>query len=76
MIPDNPDLPDYPTHRFRGWARTRLHAPILSRIRHGIQTRELKASKFGTRIGERIKRSDFEAFLDRRTLTGAIAATS
>ena len=43
-------------------------------VRHGITARELKASKFGTRIGYRIKRSDFEAFLDRRTLTGAIAA--
>jgi excisionase family DNA binding protein len=42
-------------------------------VRHWIKTRELKASKFGTRIGYRIKRSDFEAFLDRRTLTGAIA---
>ena len=39
-----------------------------------IKSRELKASTFGTRIGYRIKRSDFEAFLDRHTLTGAIAA--
>ena len=43
-------------------------------VRHWIKTRELQASKFGTRIGYRIKRSDFEAFLDRRTLTGALAA--
>ena len=43
-------------------------------VRHWIKSRELKAGKFGTRIGYRVKRSDFEAFLDRRTLTGAIAA--
>ena len=43
-------------------------------VRHGITTRERKASTFGTRIGYRMKHSDVEEFLDRRTLTGAIAA--
>jgi excisionase family DNA binding protein len=43
-------------------------------VRGWITTGELKATKFGTRIGYRIKRSDYEDFLRRRTLTGAIAA--
>ena len=43
-------------------------------VRHWIKTGELKAARFGTRIGYRIKRSDYEDFLRRRTLTGAIAA--
>ncbi len=42
-------------------------------VRHWIKTRELKASNFGARIGYRIKRSDVKAFLDRRTLSRAIA---
>jgi excisionase family DNA binding protein len=43
-------------------------------VRGWIKTGELKAARFGTRIGYRIKRSDDEDFLHRRTLTGAIAA--
>ena len=39
-----------------------------------ITTGELNAARFGTRIGYRIKCSDYEEFLRRRTLTGAIAA--
>jgi len=39
-----------------------------------FKNRDLKASKFGTRIDYRIKRSVFETLLDRRTLTDAIAA--
>jgi hypothetical protein len=33
----------------------------------------LRAAKFGTRIGYRIKRADYDDFLRRRTLTAAIA---
>ena len=40
----------------------------------GLLASQPRASKFGTRIGYRRKRSDFEAFLDRRTLTSAITA--
>ena len=43
-------------------------------VRSWIKTGELKAARFGTRIGYRIKRSDYEDFLRRRTLTRAIAA--
>jgi excisionase family DNA binding protein len=43
-------------------------------VRGWITTGELKAARFGTRIGYRIKRTDDEDFLRRRTLTGAIAA--
>jgi excisionase family DNA binding protein len=43
-------------------------------VRSWIKTGELKAARFGTRIGYRIKRSDYEDFLRRRTLTGAITA--
>jgi len=39
-----------------------------------IKTGELKAARFGTRIGYRIRLGDYEDFLRRRTLTGAIAA--
>jgi excisionase family DNA binding protein len=42
-------------------------------VRHWIKRGDLKAAKFGTRIGYRIKRSDYDDFLRRRTLTGAIA---
>jgi hypothetical protein len=42
-------------------------------VRDWIRTRELKASTFGTRIGERITSSDVEVYLDRRTRSGAIA---
>jgi len=43
-------------------------------VRSWIKSGELKAARFGTRIGYRIKRSDYEDFLRRRTLTGAITA--
>ena len=43
-------------------------------VRHWIKSGERKAARFGTRIGYRIKRSDYEDFLRRRTRTGAIAA--
>jgi excisionase family DNA binding protein len=43
-------------------------------VRGWIKTGELKAARFGIRIGYRIKCSDYEDFLRRRTLTGAIAA--
>ena len=43
-------------------------------VRGWITTGELRAARFGTRIGYRIKRSDYEDFLRRRTRTGAIAA--
>jgi hypothetical protein len=43
-------------------------------VRGWIKNGELKAARFGTRIGYRIKWSDYEEFLRRRTLTGAIAA--
>src|SRR5215213_8473541 len=39
-----------------------------------ITTGELKVARFGTRIGYRIRLGDYEDFLHRRTLTGAIAA--
>lgn len=45
-----------------------------STVRHWIHTGQLTASKFGTRIGYRIKRADYDAFLDRRTLTSVITA--
>ena len=51
--------------------RIGAHEPTL---RGGITSGEFKAAKFGTRIGFRIKCSDYEEFLRRRTLTGAIAA--
>jgi excisionase family DNA binding protein len=42
-------------------------------VRGWIKTGELKAARFGSRIGYRIRRTDYEDFLRRRTLTGAIA---
>ena len=42
-------------------------------VRGWIHRGELKASKFGTRIGWRIRRADYDDFLRRRQLTGAIA---
>ena len=42
-------------------------------VRGWLHRGELKASNFGTRIGWRIRRADFDAFLRRRQLTGAIA---
>jgi excisionase family DNA binding protein len=43
-------------------------------VRGWITTGERNAARFGTRLGYRIKRSDYEDFLRRRTRTGAIAA--
>jgi excisionase family DNA binding protein len=43
-------------------------------VRSWIKNGELKAARFGTRIGYRIRLGDYEAFLSGRTLTGAIAA--
>jgi hypothetical protein len=43
-------------------------------VRGWIKTGELKAARVGTRIGYRIRLGDYEDFLRRRTLTGAIAA--
>ena len=43
-------------------------------VRHWIKRGELKAARFGTRIGYRIRLGDYEDFLRRRTLTGTIAA--
>jgi hypothetical protein len=42
-------------------------------VRGGITSGERKAARFGSRIGYRIRLGDDEAFLSRRTLTGAIA---
>jgi excisionase family DNA binding protein len=52
-----------------------------STVRGWIKSGELKAAKFPTRIGYRIRRADYHVFLQRRTLTAAItrqllAATS
>jgi hypothetical protein len=43
---------------------------------HGEDGEDLRPGlgRIGTRIGYRIQRSDYEDFLRRRTLTGAIAA--
>jgi excisionase family DNA binding protein len=47
-------------------------------VRHWIHTGQLRASKLGSRIGWRIARSDYEAFLARRrlvrTLSGQLLA--
>ena len=43
-------------------------------VRGWIKSGELKAARFGTRIGYRIRLGDYEDFLRRRTLTGAITA--
>jgi hypothetical protein len=42
-------------------------------VRHWIKTRELRASKFGTRFGYRIRLGEDEDFLSRRATTGAIS---
>jgi hypothetical protein len=42
-------------------------------VRGWIKTGELKAARFGTRIGYRLRLGDYEDFLRRRTLGGAIA---
>jgi excisionase family DNA binding protein len=41
-------------------------------VRLWIKRGELKASKFGTRIGYRIRRADYDAFLARRSMTSTI----
>jgi excisionase family DNA binding protein len=43
-----------------------------STVRIWIRAGELKASKFGTRIGYRIRRGDYEEFLRRKRVLGAI----
>lgn len=43
-------------------------ATVRGWIKHG----ELRASKFGTRIGYRVRRADYNAFLRRRALTAVI----
>jgi hypothetical protein len=43
-------------------------------VRGWIKSGEIKGLRFGTRIGYCIRLGDDEAFLSRRTLTGAIAA--
>lgn len=45
-----------------------------STVRHWIRSGELKASRFGSRIGYRIRRGDYEAFLAQRSLKGVITA--
>ncbi|MCB0067619.1 MAG: helix-turn-helix domain-containing protein [Caldilineaceae bacterium] len=42
-------------------------------VKEWIKRGELTASKHGSRIGYRIRQSDYEAFLARRTLTSAIS---
>ena len=42
-------------------------------VRHWIKTLELRASKFGTRFGHRIRLGEDEDFLSRRATTGAIS---
>ena len=42
-------------------------------VRGWLHNGELRASKFGTGIGWRIRRGDFDEFLRRRQLTGTIA---
>jgi excisionase family DNA binding protein len=44
-----------------------------STVRGWIKSGELKAHKFDTRIGWRIKRRDCDDFLNRRTLSSAIS---
>jgi excisionase family DNA binding protein len=41
-------------------------------VRRWIHSGELSASRFGTRIGYRIRQADYEAFLRRRRLREAI----
>jgi excisionase family DNA binding protein len=42
-------------------------------VRAWIKTGELKAARFGTRIGYRIRLGDYEDFLSRRATTSAIS---
>ena len=44
-----------------------------STIRHWIKLGDLKAARFGTRLGYRIRRGDYDDFLRRRSLTSVIA---
>jgi excisionase family DNA binding protein len=48
-----------------------IGAPEVS-VRGWIRQGELKASKFGTRIGYRVRRADYDDFLLLRRLTAAI----
>jgi excisionase family DNA binding protein len=43
-----------------------------STVRLWIKAGDLPASKFGSRIGYRIRRADYETFLRRRSLFGAV----
>jgi excisionase family DNA binding protein len=43
-----------------------------STVRLWIREGDLQAHRFGSRIGYRIRRSDYEAFLRRRSLLGAV----
>jgi excisionase family DNA binding protein len=43
-----------------------------STVRAWIKSGDLPACKFGSRIGYRIRRGDYEAFLRRRALLGTI----
>lgn len=42
-------------------------------VREWIKRGDLKAAKFGSQIGYRIKQSEYDAFLTRRTLKSAIS---
>jgi excisionase family DNA binding protein len=42
-------------------------------VRSWIRSGELKAARFGTRMGYRIRLQDYEEFYARRTMTGAIS---
>ncbi|CAA9547150.1 MAG: hypothetical protein AVDCRST_MAG19-462 [uncultured Thermomicrobiales bacterium] len=42
-------------------------------VRGWIRAGELKAIRFDSRIGYRVKRADFDRFLDRRSLAGAVS---
>jgi len=42
-------------------------------VRGWIKSGELKAIRFDGRLGFRIRRSDLEAFLSKRTMTGEVA---
>ncbi|HEU0115395.1 MAG TPA: helix-turn-helix domain-containing protein [Thermomicrobiales bacterium] len=44
-----------------------------STVRGWIKTGELRATKFGARLGWRIRRGDYREFLRQRTHAGAVA---
>jgi len=51
---------------------SRAHRSAREHVRSWIKSGDLRAAKFGSRIGYRIRRSDYEAFLRRRSLLGAV----